>query len=469
MCNNSYSFILSITRLIMQKLIKIFLIWLLLQFFAFNWVSFGIWFENQIIWLWKEFMVILFLWILIWQMFKNKRTDMLFKDKGVFYLQIMFVALVVVTFVINYFFKNIPIWQFVLAFKYDFIGFMIFFIFYNSSFFQDKDFLKNILWFYWKTIKWILVLSLIWYCVIIFKPWTLKLFWYDRNINEWSLWIRPPAVYYTRWTDWLVRNQFLFERPITFWFFLTAFWPLFYMLYLRRKSMKKTRWWWFLYGLNVVLTFSRAAWWAWFFEIILIWWVVYRKNIKKYFMRVIMPLVLIMWLLVIVWYRHIVSREFSNTGHKVLLEKWFHMFAQSPLTWKWAAYAGPWSHQVCEDPSKDLVCQEIVKINTDMESKLKGFNTENQFLQVLVEFWLIWFILWFGIYCYLNFYWVYMFFKSWRTKQEDEHLLYLIAFSIWMLGLSIEWLVLHSFVDRMVVYPMMLLFGLVLGNYILRK
>jgi hypothetical protein len=40
-----------------------------------------------------------------------------------------------------------------------------------------------------------------------------------------------------------------------------------------------------------------------------------------------------------------------------------------------------------------------------------------------------------------------------------------VAFSLGLLGLSIEWLVLHSFVDRMVVYPFMALFGLAYAVY----
>lgn len=461
--------ILPITRIIMKTFIKIFLIGLILQFFLFNWVNFGLWLENQLIWLWKEIFVIVFFWWAIYYMIVKKTFENIFKDKWILYLQLLFVLLVVITFAVNYFIKHIPISQFVLAFKYDFIWFMIFFVFYNISAFKDKKFVDNVLGFYGLAIKWILVVALLWYAVILVKPWALKYFGYDRNVNEWSLGIRPPAVYYTRLNHWFVRNQFVFERPITFWFFLTAFWPLFYMLYLRRRSMKKTWWWWVLYGLNIILTFSRAAWWAWFVQILLLWWLTYRKNIKKYLLRVIVPLILIMWAIIAVWYKHIVSREFSNTGHKVLLMKWFEMFAQNPLSWKWAAYAGPWSHQVCENPEGKPVCQEIAKINKDLETKLNWFNTENQFLQVLVEFGLVGFIMWITIYLYMNFIWLYLFFKTWRKEQENDYLLYLVAFGIWMIWLSIEWLVLHSFVDRMIVYPMMLIYWLVLGTYIFNK
>ena len=47
-----------------------------------------------------------------------------------------------------------------------------------------------------------------------------------------------------------------------------------------------------------------------------------------------------------------------------------------------------------------------------------------------------------------------------------KHLsLVIFAFSLGMIGLSIEWLVLHSFVDRMIVYPFVALFGMYYASY----
>lgn len=55
-----------------------------------------------------------------------------------------------------------------------------------------------------------------------------------------------------------------------------------------------------------------------------------------------------------------------------------------------------------------------------------------------------------------------------KAKKADQkkisQLFILVAFGVGMLGLALEGLVLHSFVDRMIVYPMMLLFGLVYGR-----
>lgn len=52
------------------------------------------------------------------------------------------------------------------------------------------------------------------------------------------------------------------------------------------------------------------------------------------------------------------------------------------------------------------------------------------------------------------------------TSKEMKHLsLIIFAFSLGMIGLSIEGLVLHSFVDRMIVYPFVALFGIYYASY----
>ena len=55
-----------------------------------------------------------------------------------------------------------------------------------------------------------------------------------------------------------------------------------------------------------------------------------------------------------------------------------------------------------------------------------------------------------------------------KNKKVDQkkisQLFVLFAFGMGMLGLALEGMVLHSFVDRMIVYPMMLLFGLSYGE-----
>ena len=55
-----------------------------------------------------------------------------------------------------------------------------------------------------------------------------------------------------------------------------------------------------------------------------------------------------------------------------------------------------------------------------------------------------------------------------KGKKADHNIIkplaLLCAFGLGMFGLALEGLVLHSFVDRMIVYPFMLLYGLSYGN-----
>ncbi|MDR2415239.1 MAG: hypothetical protein LBD75_01110 [Candidatus Peribacteria bacterium] len=44
----------------------------------------------------------------------------------------------------------------------------------------------------------------------------LKFFGYDHFTFEGTIGARPPAAYYTLINKGFVRNQFLFERPISF-------------------------------------------------------------------------------------------------------------------------------------------------------------------------------------------------------------------------------------------------------------
>lgn len=60
-------------------------------------------------------------------------------------------------------------------------------------------------------------------------------------------------------------------------------------------------------------------------------------------------------------------------------------------------------------------------------------------------------------------------FRELKKKKADPQLIsqlfVLLAFGIGLFGLALEGLVLHSFVDRMIIYPLMLLFGLAYGKY----
>lgn len=124
------------------------------------------------------------------------------------------------------------------------------------------------------------------------------------------------------------------------------------------------------------------------------------------------------------------------------------MFAESPLFGHGGATAGPGSHR--EGGSK--------------------FNPENQFLQIMIEFGLIGFLGRILLYLTLNFTGLQERHKKHtKDKKITPTLWRLVAMSIGMIGLSVSGMVLHSFTDRMIVYPMMLLFGIVWMQYIVKE
>ncbi len=438
-------------------IIKIFLIWLLIQFLIHTFVTFKLWINYwfmKYIWMRKEILIIV-LWIgLLFYLYKKNNLNLLRENNTIKNLQIIIWVSIVFTFFLSLFYYQTPISNWILAFKYDYFWFIIFFLFVHLWFILGKENINKIINFYIEIIKRSLFLALLWRFIIIRKPWVLQVFfWYDKGAYEWIIWQAPPATYHTNMRYWYVRNQFLFERPITRGFRLTFFWPLFYTRLLKKKSLTKTRWRRFLYILNIFLTFSRAAWISRFVITLILLILSHPKHWKKYLFFGIIFTILSGIFIIKKWYLQ--SREYSTTWHIKLTLKWIKMFANKPILWNWPATAWPWTYQLWK---KEL-----------------EFNPENQFLQILDEFGIIWWLWWFIMYWFLIFF-AYQPIRLILThssktlnKEQIETNRLIIAMSIWMIWLSISWLVLHSFVDRMIVYPAMLIYWLILANYKLSK
>ena len=431
---------------------KVFLGVLLLQFFLQTFITFRIWRDGTLwtlIWMWKEFLIVA-LTIFVIRFFakrvEKEKIKKMWEDFPLKRFVIVFCLTILVAFVISLF--NSSISNFVLSIRYSMFGYFIFVLFYVISylFFNIKaeklgewyaKIMKRILW--WALIRW----AIIWLC-----PAFIELFGYNQWNYEWKVWEQPPVAYYTQYKDGFVRNQFLFERPISLWFFLVAFWPLFFALVLYRKGVKKrlVRWW--LYGIILLSTFSRAAWWAWIVQTVIMFFALYRKQNKKLFLSFLIPFVCILWVVTYYGRDQIIYRDYSNTGHIKELVIAVNKIKEKPFLWRWAASAWPASHHLWE---------------------WKEYNPENQYLQIWIEYWLIAFVWWMALYLYLNFIGFKVFKNGYTDEKSPKELktlsLIIFAFSLWMIGLSIEWLVLHSFVDRMIVYPFTALFGIYLASY----
>lgn len=476
-------------------LCKIFLIWLLLQFFVQTFVNFKLGRDGKfwtLVRMWKEFILLIFVVILLryilanlkWRIksVKNKEnSDKLTRKLLLKNIESKFVVQFVLIFIITtLIFMLFAIWlqhvwikAFILSAKYDLFWFFIFWIWVCLAllFFTEKD--KDLLNLYNNLIIRSLRFGLLRWFVLRLMPNSLKLFGYDPTVFEWTVWQNPPAAYYTLINHWNVRNQFLFERPTSFGFRLIAFFPVFVLWYLRGKKRIEQIILVIMFWLLIISTWSRAGIVIRALEVIALFFILYRKSIKKHLVRRIIIFIIWLWWLAYLW-RWIMVREHSNTGHLELMKAWRDIAKENLLIWRWAGYSGPASHQLCyTDEPVDVYqnvdsihldnhrCELLRKENVKNQISTYGFNPENQYLQVLMEYGILWMIFRLWLCAIILWYTVKMIFKyRKKTKSPYQELLYycLLWFGMWFVWLCIEWLVLHSLVDRMVIYPFFLLY-----------
>lgn len=478
-------------------LCKIFVIWLLLQFFLQTFVTFQLWRDGKF-WtlfrMWKEFILAIFVVTLIRyvlanlstriQAIKNKEnTDKVtwailiknIQSKFVIQFILWFIITTIILLLLAVCLQTIWFKAFLLSAKYDLFWFFIFGIWICLAllFFTEED--KNLLQLYNKLILRALRLWLAWWFMVRLMPTILRHFWYDPLSYEWTVWQRPPVAYYTLIDKWNVRNQFLFERPTSFGFWLIAFFPVFVLWFLRNRKRIDQLFPTIMFWLLVFSTRSRAWIAIRALEVIVLFFILYRKAIKKYFIWLI--IVAIIWLWWIAYLsRWMLIREHSNTWHLQLMKAWRNIAKENIIFWRWAWYSWPASHQLCytEEPVdifQDVEsihldnqrCELLRKTNVKNQISTYGFNPENQYLQILMEYWIVWilFRLWL---CALILRYTAKMIWIYRNKNKSpyQELLYysLLWFGIWFIWLCAEWLVLHSLADRMVIYPFFLLYGI---------
>lgn len=437
------------TGKILSIVSKIFLIGLLLQFFLQTFFTYKLgltWPVWNIIWMRKEIMLIWIFWTLIYTIQQHRLRKWLRKNLPIKQFTILFLVVIAITAIISLLINHTGLNAYILSIKYSLIGFFIFIVFFTIKFIeegnQDMEMAKR----YSNIIKKILIFALMWRWVIRLMPNIMRYVGYDQYNVEWKMWIAPPAAYYTQYNEGYVRNQFLFERPISLGFFLVVFWPLFFMCVIKKRGWKNALWRGWMFGIIMLSTFSRAARIAWFAQTALLIFIEYRKRIVKIALYGGLPMLILFGWITYVGRDQIIGRDFSNIGHFNRIAQALEKIKEKPLRGQWAATAWPASYQIMEE----------------------WYNPENQFLQIWIEYGALGFIGWMLLYLYLHkiwYLWYQIAINEKNSKQERFNAYIILAFSLWLLGLSIEWLVLHSFVDRMVVYPFMALFGIAYAVY----
>jgi len=466
------------------QLFVIFFLGLLLQFFLQTLFQHAFWLDLGLFWLWKEFLVFFLLVSSFFSFFflKKQRIQTLLSDPVS--LVFLFSSFVLLLFSwISSLVNNVSPFLWLTSLKYSFFPFLVFFSFYFPLRYQLFSFSssplssKKTLSFVSSTLTICLLAGLVWYLMLATKPWTLRYVGYDPLSYEGVVWEAPPTVYRSDYNMGYARNQFLFERPIMWWFFLIAFFPLYFVLVLHKKSFRKRWFEWLLYFLNVFVTFSRAAWWSFLIELLFLFFLTRRgwffssfsslkfvrfcqKKISwlsffsSFLGKLVISVVFFSWgfvFLSTLLSSRFLQRDFSDRGHVEWVLVWLEMVWEKPLWWSWPWSAGPSSHQW--------------ELGEGEEER--AFNPENQYLQIRIEYGFFWLLAWFWFYCFLLFLsfrcFVVLQKKSSRKGllNEERQLLWSI-FALWvgLIGLFIEWLVLHSFWDRMSLYPFLALFWL---------
>ena len=196
-------------RFRISLLCKIFVIWLLLQFFLQTFVTFKLWRDGKfwtLFWMWKEFILLIFIVILLRYILSNlksrikivknkENTDKISRKLLLKNVQSKFVIQFILNFLITiivFLFLAVIIQQvwikaFILSAKYDLFWFFIFWIWIclGLLFFTEKD--KDLLQLYNKLIIWSLRLGLAWWFIVRLMPNALKLFGYNPQIYEWTV------------------------------------------------------------------------------------------------------------------------------------------------------------------------------------------------------------------------------------------------------------------------------------------
>ena len=480
-------------------LCKIFVIWLLLQFFIQTFVTFKLWRDWKfwtLLWMWKEFVLLVFVVILFRYILSNlksrirsiknkehvekiSRKLLINNIKSKFILQfcLRFVVTAMLFLLIAICIQYVWLKPFALSIKYDLIWFFIFGIWICLAllFFSEKD--KELLEFYNKIIVWSLRIGLFRWFILWLMPNVFKIAWFDPNSFEWTVGQNPPVAYYTKIYPYLegshVRNSYLFERPTSFWFWLVAFFPVFMLWFIRRKRKKDQLLYIVLFWLLIFSTWSRAWIAIWMLEAIAVLFMLNWRFVKKHLLLISLVCLAWLWCIVYVW-RWILVREHSNTWHLLLMKAWWEMAKKNIRFWRGAWYSGPASHQLCfSDKPVDIFqeidsihlenqrCETIRKENVKNQISTYGFNPENQYLQILMEYGIIWIIFRLWLCAIILRYtakmiWIY----RKKNKSPYQELLYysLLWFGIWFVWLCAEGIVLHSLVDRMIVYPFFLLY-----------
>lgn len=430
---------------------KFFVIGLIVHFFAYTLITFGFWRDNtirDIIRAWKELRIAGAAGSIIrlaWQ----HRAELKLRRQTLPIRHIIRATGggIVVAWLIGLTLTPSSITEYLMAMRYDYTGFVIFILSFIGwrRFLREHD--RDIGQWISKIMKTMLIAALIRRWIIFFLPRLLEFAGYNSGVFEGEVGMAPPTTYYTDVNQGYPRNQFLFERPTSRGFFLIAFWPLFFITSIRKRNKREALMRFGFFGLNVLATFSRASRLGWLVQTAILVIIDNRKMLSKALLYYLLPWILILWAVTYIGRDQIINRSFSNLWHIQHTLQAIQIIADKPIVGQGPGKAGPVTHH---------------------GANATAYNPENQFLTIWIEYGLIGFGIWMYIYVWMMRIGVKAFDSMEErklTKENRKRARAVFALSLWLFGLSIEGLFLHSFIDRMIVYPLMLVMGLTFAIY----
>ena len=320
----------------------------------------------------KEFLLILIWLALVYEYFKSKKLP---KFDLLDYLIFAFISYGVFITILNGLGLSNIVWWW----RYDFLFFWVFLIFKHSYVFlkdEIKNFLKLFLLSWWfAIILWIIIK------VILGEEFLLN-FWYILYNPSWVFewWI--PIYHWLEASWWIRRFQWIFDWPNQAAYFLIVFLGLFYAYY--KKITPYTISIWIIILVILFLTYSRSA----VLGVLLALWLLSLVFIKTIYLKYKKYTLISLWITLLflssffIIYKdnisNIILRWDSTRAHFERMWVWLERFLEKPFG-HWLATSGPGFRNVYK--------WEITK------EKEYYFIPESYYIQILVEWWIIFFAL----------------------------------------------------------------------------
>lgn len=301
------------------------------------------------------------------------------------------------------------------------------------------------LWYqYWYIVMSVIVGWVLRQAAKMFFPSLFDWWWYG-SLSDFSASNRPPLYYLTAY-EWFPRLSGLFSGPNEYWYVLmTLFGFLMYWI-MSYVKLQRVRWTYIVtYIVSLLATISR---WA----LIGVWAQLIWRYGRSYRQRVVV------WVVVGLWWIIAMSIWKPASTHTHLMSKvWNSIAIMNQPMWYWFGISGPSIHYngcvVC------LNAQQCSLQPWGICPYCDCFLPENIYMQLMLELWVLWFMLWFAMTCSRLMYMYRLLYVTWDST--DQNILIgrlLFAGFVWLL---VEWLFLHVFESALVNYLFFVPLGIV--------